>query len=176
MLFFHLGASLWLFRWVFRDPKVDVRFLFFGAVLPDLIDLPIGTLILADRFSTGALWTHSLTAAAVYMAIVLVATRRGRSRRAWMALGIGWLFHLLIDGMWVSQDVFLWPFFGLEIPFGEAPFWSLAWERGFSDPWRWVKELVGFVYLAWVWLAVGLNDPARRAGVRRSGRLPDYVS
>ena len=176
MLFFHLGASLWLFRWVFRDSKVDVRFLLFGAVLPDLVDLPIGTLILADRYSTGALWMHSLTAAAIYMAIVLVATRRGRRRRAWMALGIGWLFHLLIDGMWVSQEVFLWPFFGWEIPSGGAPFWPLAWERALSDPWRWMKELIGVIYLVWLWLAVGLNDPERRAGLRQTGRLPDYAT
>ena len=53
MLFWHLGASLWLFRWIFRDPKVDVRFLFLGAILSDLIDLPIGTFFLADRYSTG---------------------------------------------------------------------------------------------------------------------------
>src|SRR5690606_23935305 len=49
MLFWHLGAILWLVRWLFRDPKVDVRFLFLGALLPDLIDIPVGTLLLADR-------------------------------------------------------------------------------------------------------------------------------
>lgn len=175
MLFWHIGASLWLFRWIFRDPKVDVRFLLLGAILPDLIDLPIGTVILADRYSTGELWFHSLTVAILYMAIVLVATRRGRRRRAFMAVGVGWLFHLLLDGMWIDQSVFLWPFFGWEIPPGEMPYWPLAWERAMSDPWRWIEEAVGIGYLIWLWMALGLSDRGRRNAVVQTGRLPEHV-
>ena len=176
MLFWHLGASLWLFRWIFRDPKVDVRFLLLGAILPDLIDLPVGTILAADRYSTGELWFHSLTLATIYMAAVLVTTRRGRRRRAWMALGVGWLFHLLLDGMWTSQEVFLWPFFGWEIPPGESPYWPLAWERALDDPWRWIKSAVGLGYLAWLWLALGMGERVRRKTVVETGRLPDFVT
>lgn len=176
MLFWHLGAAVWLFRWIFRDPKVDVRFLLLGAILPDLIDLPIGTLILADRYSTGELWAHSLIVPTLYMVIVLLLTRRGRRRRAWMALGVGWLFHLLLDGMWVYQEVFLWPFFGWEFPAGAAPYWPLAWERALSDPWRWVKEAIGLAYLIWLWLALGLSDKDRRQTVLESGRLPVHAA
>lgn len=176
MLFWHLGGTLWLFRWIFRDPKVDVRFLLVGAILPDLIDLSFGTVILADRYSTGELWLHSLVAPTVYMIVVLLVTRRGRQRRAWMALGVGWLFHLLLDGMWASQEVFLWPFFGWEIAPGEAPFWPLAWERAMSDPWRWVTEVVGLGYLVWLWIALGMSDASRRRSVRETGRLPQYVA
>lgn len=176
MLFWHVGATLWLFRWIFRDPKVDVRFLLLGAILPDLVDLAVGTLIFASRYSTGELWLHSLLAPTIYMAIVLVTTRRGRRRRAWMALGVGWLFHLLLDGMWASEEVFLWPFFGWDIPSGSAPFWSLAWERALSDPWRWVKEAVGLSYLVWLWLVLGMSDPDRQRTTIETGRLPERVA
>lgn len=176
MLFWHLGASLWLFRWIFRDPKVDVRFLLLGAVIPDLIDMPAGTLLLADRFSTGELWAHSLVAASAYMTAVLVLTRRGRRRRAWMALGVGWLFHLLLDGMWLNEEVFLWPFFGWDLPAGASPYWSLASERALSDPWRWAQEILGAGYLVWLWLALGLGSPQRRRSVVETGRLPGYVA
>lgn len=176
MLFWHLGATLWLFRWIFRDPKVDVRFLLVGAVLPDLVDLPLGTILLADTYATGELWAHSLVVPSLYIAIVLVATRRGRKRRAWMALGVGWLFHLLLDGMWLDQEVFLWPVFGLDIPSGEGPFWQLAWSRALSDPWRWVLEAVAVGYLSWLWFAVGLNLPDRRSTVVETGRLPTHVT
>jgi hypothetical protein len=175
VLFWHVGATLWLFRWIFRDPKVDIRFLVAGAILPDLIDLTIGTVVLADRYSTGELWFHSLLLPSIYMAGVVALTRRGRRRRAFMAVGIGWLFHLLLDGMWANQDVFLWPFFGA-IPPGEAPFWPLAWERALNDPWRWVKEAVGLGYLIWMWIALGLGDRERRLGVVRTGRLPEHVA
>lgn len=171
MLLWRIGATIWLFRWIFRDPKVDMRFLVLGAVLPDLIDLPIGSLFLAGRYSTGELWAHSLLIPSVYMAVVLLATRRGRRRRAFMAVGIGWLFHLLLDGMWVSQHVFLWPFFGWELPPGAAPFWPLAWERALSDPWRWITEVVGAVYIVWLWRAHGLSSPERRRAVLATGRL-----
>lgn len=176
MLFWHIGATLWLFRWIFRDPKVDVRFLLVGAILPDLVDLPVGTLILADRYSRGELWLHSLLLPTLYMSLVLLATRRGRRRRAWMALGIGWLLHLLVDGMWTSQDVFLWPFFGQEIPSGDTPFWALAWDRATSDPWRWVKEALGVAYLIWLWVALGMSSRDRRHKTFATGRLPDQVA
>ncbi|MGB7861031.1 MAG: metal-dependent hydrolase [Acidimicrobiia bacterium] len=176
MLLWQLGATLWLFRWIFRDPKVDVRFLLLGAILPDLVDLPLGTMFFASRYSTGELWFHSLLAPTMYMVVVLVFTRRGRRRRAWMAVGIGWLFHLLLDGMWVNQNVFLWPFFGWEIPPGPMPFWSMAWERALADPWRWVMEVVGLAYLIWLWFALGLNIGPRRQDVVRTGRLPEYVA
>jgi hypothetical protein len=174
MLFWHLGANLWLFRWIFRDPRVDIRYLLVGAILPDLIDLPVGTWILAERYSTGELWAHSLLAPSIYMAIVLLTTRRGRRRRALMALGVGWLFHLLIDGMWLDSEVFLWPFFGA-IPPGEAPFWPLAWERALSDPWRWVLEGVGLAYLVWLWRSLGLGDAQRRTNLVKTGILPSNV-
>lgn len=176
MLFWHIGAALWLFRWIFRDPKVDVRFLLLGAILPDLVDLPVGTILFPERYSTGELWFHSLIVPTIYMTIVLVATRRGRRRRAWMALGVGWLLHLVIDGMWVSQDVFLWPFFGWEIPPGQAPFWPLAWQRALHDPWRWIEEAVAIAYLAWLWIALGLSQRERRLVTLETGRLPDYVA
>lgn len=176
MLLWHIGATLWLFRWIFKDPKVDVRFLVLGAILPDIIDLPIGTIFLAERYSTGELWFHTLVLATTYMVLVLIFTRRGRRRRAFMAVGIGWLFHLLLDGMWAVEEVFLWPFFGWEIPPGEAPFWPLAWERAMSDPWRWVKELAGAAYLTWLWTSQGLSDRTRMRSFLETGRLPGDVA
>src|SRR5918996_1018379 len=175
MLFWHLGATLFLFRWIFRDPKVDVRFLLAGALLPDLIDLLLGTVVFADRYSTGELWAHSLLLPTLYMGAVLLATRRGRRRRALMAVGVGWLFHLLLDGMWVDERVFLWPFFGMELPTGAAPYWPMAWERAMSDPWRWVLEVIGLAYLGWLWIRQGLHHRDRREALLRTGRLDDRV-
>jgi len=176
MVLWHLGATLWLFRWIYRDPKVDVRLLLAGALLPDLIDLTIGTALFPDRFSNGELWSHTLLVPSLYMTFVLLLTRRGRRRRAYMALGIGWLIHLLLDGMWTDPEVLFWPFFGWEISQGGAPFWTLAWDRAMSDPWRWILEAVGLGYLTWLWFAVGLNHREARRGFASTGRLPGYVS
>lgn len=166
MIAWHIGATLFLFRWIFRDPKVDVRFLILGALLPDLIDLPLGTLVL----STGEAWTHSLLAPSIVTVLILIATRRGRRRRAWMALTVGMFFHLLLDGMWTKTEVFFWPFFG-GIPSGASPYWAEAWSRALSDPWRWILEGIGLVYLVGVWIQSGLGDATRRRQAVETGRL-----
>lgn len=171
MLFWHLGASLWLFRWIFKDPKVDIRFLLVGAVLPDLVDLVFGTVVFPD-FATGELWFHSLVTASIYMTVVLVTTRRGRRRRAYMALAVGWLFHLVLDGLWTTPEILFWPFFGWDLPTGAAPFWPSAWDRALADPWRWGWEALGAGYLAWLWRATGMNRSERRSEVVSTGRLP----
>jgi hypothetical protein len=166
----HVGATLLLFRWIFRDPKVDVRFLVAGALLPDLIDLPLGTMVLADSLSTGEAWTHTLLAPSIVTIVVLLTTRRGRRRRAWMALAVGMFFHLLLDAMWLETEVFLWPFFG-PIPSGSSPYWEGVWSRALADPWRWVREVAGVAYLTLVWLRSGLDDTERRRRFLHTGRL-----
>lgn len=171
MLLWHLAGSLFLFRWIFRDPKVDVRFLLFGAILPDIIDLPFGTLILADRYSTGALWFHSLVVPTAIGVVVLAATRRGPRRKKWMALVIGLFFHLLLDGMWTNTEVFLWPLAG-DLPSGSGSFWSQAWMRAGNDPIRWLKEIVAAVYLVSLYRRLALGTGAVRREVLTSGHLP----
>ncbi|MEA1903057.1 MAG: hypothetical protein U9N56_05980, partial [Actinomycetota bacterium] len=59
---------------------------------------------------------------------------------------------------------------------GEMPYWPLAWERALSDPWRWVKEVIGLGYLAWLWFALGLNHKDKREFAVQSGRLPEYIA
>jgi membrane-bound metal-dependent hydrolase YbcI (DUF457 family) len=172
MMFWRIGAILFLFRWIFGDPKVDVRFLVAGAILPDVVDLTIGTILFADRFSSGEIFAHTLVVPTVVAVVILFATRRGRRRRAWMALIVAWFFHLLLDGMWTTAETFLWPFFGLDFPRGPDPYWSDVWERASSDPWRWVTEVIGLAYLIWIWFATGLNSPDRRARFSSDGRLP----
>jgi hypothetical protein len=167
----HVAATLFLFRWIFRDPKVDVRFLAFGALLPDLVDLPTGTLVDPDTFATGELWMHTLLVPSLLTVVILVATRRGRRRRAWMALVVGMFFHLLLDGMWTSAEAFLWPLFGAEFPRQPLPYWPNAWDRATSDPWRWLLEIAGLVYLVMVWRAGLLGDPRRRREFFTTGRI-----
>lgn len=171
MILWHLAITLFLFRWIFADPKVDVRFLAAGVVLPDVIDVLTGTVIFSQRLASAEIFAHTLIVPTAVASVILLLTRRGRRRRAWMALIVAWFFHLLIDGMWASADVFFWPFFGWDFPIGPQPYWSGMLQRASSDLWRWVLEVGGLAYLAWVAAASGLGDPGRRADFFRTGRL-----
>ncbi len=170
MLAWHLAGTLFLFRWIFRDPKVDLRFLLGGALLPDLIDLPIGTLVLAERYSSGELWTHSLLAPTAIGILILIVTRRGPTRKQWLAMVIGMMFHLLLDGMWTDTRVFLWPFAG-PLQVGSPGFWAGAVDRALGDPWRWLREFAGITYLYVVTKPSGLVASTR--SVWRTGHLPE---
>jgi hypothetical protein len=140
MLFWHVGGVFFLFRWIFRDPKVDFRLLALGAVLPDLIDLLLGVFIGGP---TTQRIGHSLAMPSLAAVCLLLTTRRGRQRRTLMTVVVAWLFHLVLDGVWLREEVFLWPFFGWEQP---APPAGSIWERA-AEPWRWVKEATGLAYL-----------------------------
>ena len=163
MLFWHLGGSLFLFRYLFRDPAVDVRFLMAGAVLPDLLDKPTGLVF----FGTGRVFGHALVFFAALLTAVLLLTRRGMpSRKRWVALAVGVMFHLLLDGMWTLRDTLLWPFFGWEFPAGIPNDWTTF---------RWsllAQEVAGLTYLLWLWRRYNLSDPARRRNLLKTGVIP----
>ncbi len=171
MLFWHIGGTLWLFRWIFKDPAVDVRYLSLGAILPDLIDKPVGTIIAPDAFGASRLWGHSLLFAATVMVLVLVVTSRGPGRKPWMALSVGVFFHLGLDAMWLSRETFLWPFLGLEFTPGIDDYWAGFLGRVLESPLAVGGEIVGLLYLMLAWRRSGLGDADRRSAFLRTGIL-----
>lgn len=146
-------ALVWL---VFRDPAFDYRLAVVGALLPDLVDGPLG----------GAKFLHTLAAAVAVLLAVMVLTRnRRQARRHWLALPIGMFVHLVADGMWARTETFWWPGFGWGLP-GRLP----ALDHGLAV--LLVKEVVGAALLVWAWRRFGLGDPTVRARFLRSGHLP----
>lgn len=170
MLLWHLGGTVWLARYTFRDDRMDLRLLLLGAVLPDLIDTPVG---LAAYGSLGSvrLVAHSLLFATVVMVVVLGLTRRGRPRKRWMPLAIGVLFHLLLDAMWADPETLWWPFLGLSFaPAGAVTAGSYVADV-VGDVRMWVLEVVGIVYLVVLGLRARLGDYDARRNFLKSGRV-----
>ncbi|MCQ3802486.1 MAG: metal-dependent hydrolase [bacterium] len=172
MILWHLATALFGFRWVFRDPEADLRWLVAGALAPDVIDLPIGALLWVGTFASGELFAHSLTSTVVVGVAVLLLTRRGSpARRNLMVMMVGWLIHLLSDGIWLEPRVFWWPLWGWSFPSEELPFWQGAWARAGSEPWRWVSEAVGLGYLVAVLRKADPGSPGKLRRFLRAGRL-----
>lgn len=170
MILWHLGGTIALIRYAFRDERMDLRFLAIGAILPDLIDTPLGFAGWSE-FQNVRLAAHSLLFGATLMVIVLLTTRRGRPRKRWMPLAIGVLVHLLLDAMWAQPETLWWPFLGWS--FTATGFATVAdYLAALLTDWRmWAGEAIGAAYLAYLWINGGLSDSERRRAFLSTGRI-----
>lgn len=152
MILWHLGMTVLIVRYVFRDPRMDLRWVLAGSILPDLIDKPFGSILFNETFRTHRLWAHSLLFPVVGLTIVMVATRRGGDhRKQWIGLVIGLFVHLLLDGVWLSPEAFLWPLFGLDFPKVAGSDFPALLRGMLSSPLVWLGEAVGAGYLVLLW-------------------------
>lgn len=155
MLLWFLGGSLVIVWSVFRDPAIDYRLVMLGALLPDLVDGPLG----------GARVFHSVVTAVAVLTIVMLATIGRRAlRRRWLALAIGVFLHLVLDFAFSDTRAFWWPFTGLALPDSPLPSIDRGW-------WSLVLDVAGLAMLVWAYRRFGLADPERRRLFVREGRF-----
>jgi inner membrane protein len=149
-----------------RGRVLDWRLLVLGALLPDIIDKPIGILFFG---SEGRLLGHTLIFAIMLGIIGLYLTSRGRP---WvLILAICCVGHLILDGMWIEPDILLWPAHGWYM----ASYDPLDW-AAFGD---WLHEIthqesqIGLAVLASELIgaaivALLIRDEVRKRRRRRS--------
>ncbi len=155
-------------RYAFRDDAMDLRFLALGALLPDLIDTPIGIMGWSS-YGSVRLFSHGILFGAAAMVAVLIFTRRGPVRKRWMLLATGVLLHLLLDAMWNLRETLWWPFLGNEFTAtGFLTYGAYAMEV-LTDPVVWAGEAVGLIYLVALARRANLTDPAARRTLWRTG-------
>lgn len=170
MLLWHLGATTALTRYAFRDEKMDLRFLLLGAVLPDLIDTPVG-LLFFDSLQSVRLIAHSLPLAALLMTSIVLSTRRGRPRKRWMPVAIGVLVHLFLDAMWADPETLWWPLLGLDFSKANAATLSDLVAETLGNWWVWAGELAGLAYLILLAKRSGLQTTEARRHFIETGRV-----
>lgn len=149
---------------------MDLRFLALGAVVADLIDLPIG-IVMWDSFQTVRLASHSLVFAAAVMVGVLALTRRGTARKRWMLFAVGVLAHLAFDAMWRNPETLWWPFLGWDFSATGFATYGEYVSNVFADPRLWLGEIVGVGYLILLWRKSGLSDAQARRTLMTSGTV-----
>jgi hypothetical protein len=170
MLFWHVGATIALIRYAFRDEAMDLRFLALGAILADLIDTPIG-FAFWSTFHGVRLASHTLVFVTSILVIVVLTTRRGRPRKRWMPLAVGVLVHLVLDGMWRLPATLWWPFLGWEFDATAHETVRAYLEWLLTDVRTWTLEAVGLGYLVVLARRSDLGDPEARRTLLRTGRV-----
>lgn len=114
----------------------------FGAVLPDLIDKPLGHIVLAGTVNYGRIYFHGLTILfLVLLAGLLIYRYRGRI--GLLAVAAGMASHQILDGMWRQPVEWFWPFLG-PLPRHDYPedFLRDAILRELSQPGEWLFLLL----------------------------------
>ncbi len=143
----HLG-----FTSLLSSRNIDLKVLLLGALLPDLIDKPLGHILLPGN--NGRIIAHTLLFSVLLLAI-------GLAWKSALPLSLGVSMHQLLDSMYLSPESSLWPMLG---PFPSMDFHISNWLDSLSDPYIIITELIG--------LAILIAMVARRVGGKETwGRL-----
>jgi hypothetical protein len=169
VILWHLGVAALITYVTLGRRRIDYRFVLAGAIAPDLLEGLLGLLGLQSPAGRGL--SHSL-AAVTAVAVGVIVVFRGRRRLAVFGLPVGWLSHLVGDGMWQAPTTFLWPAFGTR--FASSPQAPYSWAL-FLDPsrhvWTWAGEVAGLVILAWFWVAFRMGEDGRLRSFWKDGYL-----
>ncbi|WP_167816208.1 metal-dependent hydrolase [Methanocorpusculum sp. GPch4] len=138
MLIFHhlfLGLIVGIMLAVILSNKWAVLYGGIGAILPDLLDKPLGQILLAETINWGRIYAHTLIIAVILIIIGLLIWYKNRKRILLLCIGAGVLIHQLGDAMWTAPVNWFWPFLGPfppssemypPIPDGYLPYLYLA--------------------------------------------------
>jgi hypothetical protein len=172
VIFWHLGMTVLIVRYVYRDPNMDLRWVLVGSLLPDLLDKPVGSILFNDTFETHRLFAHSVLFPVAALLVVIVVTARGTAlRKGLIGLVIGSLVHLVLDAAWADPEAFWWPLFGLDFPHVADSGFSDLVRAMVTNPWVWIGEATGIAYLIAVWRE-HLRDAGAIGRFLGDGRIP----
>jgi LexA-binding, inner membrane-associated putative hydrolase len=120
LIFGHIGITLGIF-FVFSyfAPRlktiIDPRYLAIGALLPDLIDKPLGMIVFASTISNGRMISHTLVFSITLFLIGSYLYNKRLDIRV-ITLATGSFFHLMEDQMWATPQTLFWPLLGWSFP------------------------------------------------------------
>ena len=169
VILWYMGLATLIVYVTLGRRRIDYRYVLIGAVAPDAFDAVVGLALFGD--ATQRRIGHSLTAVVV-IAVVIVLALRGERRLAVFGLAVGWLLHLVGDGMWSWPRTFLWPAFGADFAIGPAmPVSTDAFIEPLDHIATWTKELFGAAVLLWFGVAFRLAEVERLRLFLRDGYL-----
>ncbi len=125
--------------------RLDLRLLFVGSLLPDIIDKPLGLILLSREIGYGRIYAHTLIFLLIISTIgIMVYRRRGREWILTLALGV--LSHLILDEMWAYPRTLFWPVYGLSFPRENvSDYLSILLHELTTEPKVYIPEALGLI-------------------------------
>jgi hypothetical protein len=118
-IFGHVGITLGVFYFLSRFSSknsfwVKVSWIIIGALLPDIIDKPLGRIILAETIGSGHIFAHTLLFG---LLLGLAGYYLYSQEKPELLIIAGASFcHILEDQIWNTPEVFFWPLLGWGFP------------------------------------------------------------
>lgn len=169
MILWHLGIAVLVVYVTLGRRRIDYRFVLLGAVAPDAVDGLLGLWVFAGPAGR---WVGHTLVAVVAIAVAVIVGTSGERRLALFGLPVGWLLHLVGDGMWAAPLTFFWPAFGLEFATAPAEPYSLdLFTHPLAHLSTWGGEVAGAALLAWFYVAFRLGEGDRLRLFLKDGYL-----
>jgi hypothetical protein len=133
---------------LFRDRMVVVVCCI-GAMLPDILDKPLGHLVLASSLDNGRIYAHSL----LFLALLFIVGGliwKSRGSILVLILGVGVISHLYLDTIWELPTTVFYPLLGPFIPGHFPDYFGNSLIEEVSMPLEWLFALL----LIWIFLTL----------------------
>lgn len=133
-IFFHLICGL-VVGYLLADRLRDMTLVLpciFGALLPDLIDKPLGLLVLSESIGSGRIFLHTL----LFLLLLLIPGW------ALFAVAIGVASHQVLDLMWEEPKTWFYPFLGQFEPTVQEGWFLQKLLLELWNPVEWISALL----------------------------------
>jgi hypothetical protein len=135
----HLAAGLiigMILYWFFRDPVLIIA-AGIGGIASDLIDKPLGHIILKNSIDYGRIYAHGLVFLVIILICSIIVWYKYRSLSG-IAFSLGILSHQLLDRMWDEPVSWFYPFRGPFIPESYSNYFGNAFFLEIFNPSEWL--------------------------------------
>lgn len=160
-----LAIGLVLYAWL-RDEWL-VFAVAFGAIVPDIIDKPLGYLLLSGSIDNGRIFFHGLYVIGISL-VGALALYRSRYGILFAGIATGILSHQLLDAMWLDPVSWFFPFMGPYIPDHYTDYFASGFWAEITSPTEWIFLFLSgsmiFVFqgIKWRWLSKSTRTSLER--------------
>jgi membrane-bound metal-dependent hydrolase YbcI (DUF457 family) len=148
LLFCHLliGTALGLLVYRRIGSRIVVPVAALGAILPDIVDKPLGHLLLQGTLDSGRIYAHTL----LFLGLVTVAgvvAWRYKLTPLVLVAAMGVASHLVLDTMWDNPVTLLWPALGPFVPYHYPGYFANMFVEEIASPLEWLSGAAFLIVL-----------------------------